>query len=132
MSTPSEPTREQRRRAFGVALIDALAQGQLSRSEFARRYAEATGSKVTPSKVSEWCDGQVLPENGDPEAVYLIERLVGVAPGSLSRHLGFLPLVSAGCTVETAVERDPLLDEGGRVGLLGSYRALVTLALKNR
>lgn len=117
--------RAKERRAFGRALEDALADARMSQTELARRYAEAVGGSVTPSKVSDWIHGESLPEEGDPEAVFLVERLVGAPRGSLARHLGFLPIDTAGCTVEVAVELDPHLDEGDRIGLLGQYRALV-------
>lgn len=113
------------RRAFGRALDDLLALKRVSQSELARRYAEAAGGKITPSKVSDWIRGESLPEDGDPEAIFLVERLLGAPRGSLARHLGFLPVDTEGCTVEVAVELDPHLDEADRVGLLGQYRALV-------
>ena len=117
--------RTNQRRAFGRALEEAIGDARITQTELARRYAEAVGGKVTPSKVSDWTRGESLPEDGDPEAIFLVERLVGAPTGSLARHLGFLPIDTTGCTVEVAVARDPHLDEADRVGLLGQYRALV-------
>lgn len=119
--------REAGRRAFGQALDDALSDARLTKSELARRYADAFGGEVTPSKVSDWTRGESLPANGDPEAIFLVERLIGAPRGSLARHLGFVPVDTKGCTVEVAVEEDPLLDESGRTALLGAYRNLVQL-----
>lgn len=114
------------RQAFGRALEHALADARMTQSELARRYAEATGSKVTPSKVSDWTKGESLPENGDPDAIFLVEKLLGVAPGSLTRHLGYVPVATQGCTVEVAIDSDPLLGEWARDNLHMQYRALLT------
>jgi len=43
---------------------------------------------VTEAAVSYWLGGQRVP---DPDTVFALERLLGCAPGELSRHLGFVP-----------------------------------------
>lgn len=117
--------RQAARRAFGRALDDLLATNRMSQTELARRYAEAAGGRVTPSKVSDWIRGESLPEDGDPEAIFLVERLLGAARGSLARHLGYVPVDSEGCTVEVAIDSDPLLGAKERFLMHAQYRALL-------
>lgn len=117
--------RETARSAFGRALDELLATKRVSQTELARRYAEAAGGKITPSKVSDWIRGESLPEDGDAEAVFLVERLLGAPRGSLARHLGYVPLDTQGCTVEVAIDSDPLLGDRERFLMHAQYKALL-------
>lgn len=51
-----------------------------------------------------------------------MEQLLGLEPGELSRHLGYLP-IGAPPPVPLAIEADPGLSEDARRILLGTYRA---------
>jgi transcriptional regulator with XRE-family HTH domain len=105
-------------RPFGQALADALT----ARGWTQRELAEALG--ITQSAISAWKYGHAEPA---PLTVFRIERALGVAPGSLSMNLGFLPLDSAalGHSFELAVANDPRLDERGRRVLRATYRELL-------
>src|SRR5882724_13118787 len=71
-----------RRGMFSTAIGDALAVVDVSRGEVAKSLG------VTEAAVSYWLAGQRVP---DPDTVFALERLLGCAPGELSRHLGFVP-----------------------------------------
>jgi transcriptional regulator with XRE-family HTH domain len=67
---------------FRTAIGDALAVVDVSRGEVAQSLG------VTEAAVSYWLAGQRVP---DPDTVFALERLLGCAPGELSRHLGYVP-----------------------------------------
>lgn len=48
--------------------------------------------EVTSSAVSMWVGGKAFP---DPPTVFEIEEILGIFPGRLSRHLGYVPIVRA-------------------------------------
>lgn len=83
--------------------------------------AAAVPTKQT--NVSSWETGERMPREFG--LVFEIERLLDVAPGSLSRHLGFLPVEAAnGKTSVTAVQAirsDPALDETAKRALSAAY-----------
>jgi hypothetical protein len=60
-----------------------------------------------------------------PAKVFEIERLLALPPGSLSRHLGYLPVTGAQASVTSAIDSDPKLDEHAKGLLTGMYRSLV-------
>lgn len=93
-----------------MALEDnGVAQAQL---------AEALGG-FAQSTVSAWISGAATPV---PDIVFRIEGALSVDPGTLSRHLGYLP-ATEGC-VEAAIAADPSLGDRERTLLLSHYRSL--------
>lgn len=119
-SPTSESSPEQRRRAFGAALDNLMAAHGTTQQDL--------GAKIgisSQSSISAWKDGKTEP---DRELVFRIERVMGVRPGHLSRHLGYLPLSATKIvdqTTEEAIVNDPALDDMGRKVLLSSYRTLI-------
>lgn len=83
------------------------------------RLAEPLG--VSWHAVGTWEKGVWAPA---PEKVFEVERLLALPPGTLSRHLGYLPLRSAQPGVQAAIDADPRLDEKGKQLLTEMYRAL--------
>lgn len=71
-----------RRETFSTAIADAFAVGDVSRGEVAKSLG------ITEGAVSYWLAGQRVP---GPDTVFALERLLGCAPGELSRHLGYVP-----------------------------------------
>lgn len=61
-----------------------------------RRIAERLG--VSESTVSGWKKGRHVPE---VETAVEIERILGLKPGELTVHLGFLPLEAGEVTITT-------------------------------
>jgi transcriptional regulator with XRE-family HTH domain len=81
------------------------------------------GAKVgrVQTTVSDWVLGRAEPP---ASVVFALEDTLGLAPGTLSRHLGYLPLATFRPTFEDAVRADPDLSERERAFLLAGYRAL--------
>lgn len=111
------------------------------RAEFAEalvRHREALGLSqgafaqalnLSQSAVSQWEMGRSSPL---PGTVFAIEALLELAPGTLTRTLGYLPVPKRGVSravgkanFVTAVEEDPRLDNRARRMLLAMYRELV-------
>jgi transcriptional regulator with XRE-family HTH domain len=113
---------DQARVKFGKAVIETRRQRGLSQVQL----AELAG--VSQSTVSVWEQGVAEPP---PAVVFALEEVVGVAPGHLSRHLGYVPAPPDGTSLEdspppggvpTAVNADPKLDDRQRRALLLAYR----------
>lgn len=101
-------------KAFGAALATAMADRGLR----APAIAKALG--ISDDAVRKWMTGLATPE---PLRVFGLEQLLELAPGSLSHHLGYLPLGEPS-SVEEAVDADPRLSPLGRAAVLGTYRAV--------
>lgn len=59
-----------------------------------------------------------------PEKVFELERLIDLPPGSLSRHLGYVPASGAHLSVLAAVDADPGLDAESKQLISSLYRKL--------
>lgn len=79
--------------SFGDALRAARVGRKLSQQHLAGEVGKSQ------SAVSQWEDNLATPE---PETVFGIERCLGMAPGALSRTLGYLPLDAVELDTETA------------------------------
>jgi transcriptional regulator with XRE-family HTH domain len=69
-----------------------------------------------------------LMKEPDPEQVFELEEYLGVAPGGLSRRLGYLPLSAAKLPtgdLEKMITNDPVLPDWGKEILLVSYREIM-------
>lgn len=102
---------------FGTAFADALAARGWSQRGFASHYG------TTQTTINRWCSGDVP----DPHTVFDLEQTLDLEPGSLSRHLGFVPdgpgRRKRPDTV-AAITADPALDDRARAVMLAVYRAL--------
>lgn len=121
--TKSKPTRADRMAAFGAAVEGALRAAGMTQVEL----AETLGIR-SQAAVSAWVTGKSVPDQ--PEDVFAIERALGAKPGSISRHLGYLPpeAVKVAASFEDAIDADPHLNSDDRAFLLNAYR----MALRNR
>jgi transcriptional regulator with XRE-family HTH domain len=115
-----------RQRAFGEALAGARAAAGLTQEDF----AEKMGLKQ--STVSGWENGLVQPDAVDH--AFRAEQVLRVAPGSLSRHLGYLPpdAVAIAEHFEDAIQYDPALDADARELLLNTYRMVTGRGRRGR
>lgn len=104
----------QQRAQFGAALRSVLEADGINQTQL----AEALGG-LAQSTVSAWLSGSATPV---PDVVFRIEAVLGIAAGTLSRHLGYLP-AGEGC-VEAAIAADPHLQARQRSLLLAHYREL--------
>lgn len=106
------PATDEMRHAFGDALDRAMREADAA----APTVAAAVG--LSPDAVRKWIAGRGEPK---PLTVFVIEQLLGVPPGELSRHLGFVPV---GVTsVAAALDADGALSAEGKRLLLAAYRA---------
>jgi transcriptional regulator with XRE-family HTH domain len=100
------------RTAFGKALDAAMRDADIS----APQVASFVG--LTADAVRKWMTGVGEPK---PLTVFAVEALLGVAPGELSRHLGFVPVDVV--SVSTAIDADRGLSNEAKRLLLATYRA---------
>lgn len=109
---------DERATAFGQALGDAMAVRKVKQREL----AEALG--VKQPTVSAWITGDAEPA---PEVVFRAEEHLRLAPGTLSRHLGYLPPSAKKmiANVEDAILNDATLSAEMKTALLGAYHAVI-------
>jgi hypothetical protein len=99
--------------AFGRALADAMHAADVS----PREVAEAVG--WTADYVLKLQRGTRAP---NPWGLFAVEDFLGLQPGELSRHLGYVPEGAVG-TVAAALDADTALTSATRRMLLAAYRA---------
>lgn len=118
--TPAKkrPTLEERRAAFGEALRAAMANAGVTQDDFAAELGKAQAA------VSAWVTGRSAPD--DPMDVFDIERALKLAPGSLSRFLGYLPIDAVVVTAnfDAVLDADPFLDADSRQAISLVYEQL--------
>lgn len=119
MDDTQDPTKtpDDREARFARAFRDTLEQVGLTQTRFAELM------EVGQSTVSQWVNGRVTPR---PLEIFEIEHALGLPGGTLSQHLGFVPV---GVTSDRAgfaatVRDDPLLMPEEKSGLLAYYRAV--------
>lgn len=113
---PKEPAA--RRGRFGAALRSARATAQLTQAALAERLG------VRQTTLSAWENAAAVPE---PAMVFAVEAGLGLAPGTLSRVLGYLPDGDDQPTpgVVEAVLADPRLRQDAKRALITAYHALL-------
>ena len=108
---------DEMRNAFAAALQAATKDADIDSNQIAAEITKATGQKLTGAAVRKWSHGGV-PRT--PQVVFKLERILGRPAGSLSRHLGYLP-VGAPPTVAQALEADDEMTPLGRGIVLAAY-----------
>lgn len=82
---------------FGSQLRSLLTQADISYRTLGRRLG------ISHAAISYWVTGTHAPE---PPMVFQLERELGVEPGSLSRHLGYVPVdIPSAATIEDSCEQ---------------------------
>lgn len=101
--------------AWSRALRAAMTAQGLSQDALGKRLG------VAQSYVSDW----LYKAEPRPERVFEIEQALGLEPGQLSHHLGYVPLcaVRSFADVRTAIERDETLTPNDRETVLRVYEA---------
>lgn len=104
---------------MGTAGISQRALGEAVAADLERPQA------FHQSVVSDWM-GRGNPP--DPDVVCAIERVLDLAPGALTLHLGYLPPEARGevLTVLEAIDADPQLTPKERAALKAAYAAFVS------
>ena len=113
---------EQQRRAFGAAVEAAMYAARISSfADLSRRLAEV-GVERHEQTVGQWCKGLAEPRRSE---VFAIERVCEVEPGTLSRHLGYVPVdADPTVTLDQLIAADPDLTEQDRHLVLGVLRSI--------
>jgi hypothetical protein len=100
MGKEVESTEEQRR-AFGEALEAAMHSASIHTYRDVSKRLEAVGIDRHGNNVGKWCKGDAEPRRAEVAA---LELICAVAPGHLSRHLGYVPVnVSTDVTIEQLI-----------------------------
>lgn len=108
-------------REFGAALAIQLMGRPLS--WLAAEVGRVTGTSVTKQSAADWQSGVTEPLR---VRVFAMEQVFELAPGSLSRLLGYLPVEAVpAATIEEAIRSDAGLSRRTRDALLGYYRGVV-------
>lgn len=102
---------DQRPGAFGRALDEAMRQEAINAPAVARHVG------LSDDAVRKWLSGKSEPA---PHVVFAVEELLGVAPGDLSRHLGYVPVGTT--SVTAAIAADQKLSPKDRRILIRLYR----------
>lgn len=107
------------REAFGLRLREARREAGMNLVDV------AAVVDASQQAVSAWEKGTRIPE--DPQTVFALEEAVKVAPGTLSRILGYLPLdaESVPSAIVDSIISDGRLDTGMKRALIDIYRKLV-------
>lgn len=115
MATSNDP--EVRRRKFGEALRDAMRVKDVTQEELAERIQQSQPA------VSGWINGTNAPKT--VEIAFEIERALGVDPGSLTVHLGYLPpeALKTVASFEGVLLADPALTADEKEMLLAAYKS---------
>jgi hypothetical protein len=106
-------TGRQGRRAFANALRTRLTPEA--------RAAIAAALEVTPAMVSNWATEKTEPR---PEQVFVMEAEMGLPPGALAHHLGYVPVDCV--SVLAAIESDGRLSPRDRNALSTLYLSMAS------
>lgn len=111
--------RDERKASFGEALRSALVVAKKTQQDLGDHLGISQGA------VSDWVRGTWEPAG--PDVVFSAEAFLELEPGTLSRHLGYLPVeaVKSVATVDQSIRSDPALEPAEREMLLGAYNAAV-------
>lgn len=110
---------------FRTAMREAIRQAGLSQAAFGQALAEEEGrdGPYHQTVVADWLAGRYQPSM---EATFAAERVLDLAPGALSRHLGYLPsYLIEPASVADAIDADPALTPAARSMLKAAYAAAV-------
>jgi hypothetical protein len=115
-----DSTKEQRQ-AFGKALAKHL-KG-FGRPEFAVEVKALSGESVSDGAISQWVSGENEPTR---TKVLAMEQVLELAPGTLSRHLGWVPASSRPIrSLRDAILAAEELDADGRDIMLNVLGAVL-------
>jgi transcriptional regulator with XRE-family HTH domain len=107
------------RPTFGAALAGAL------RARGTTQHALGRLLGIGQSTISAWVADRAVPSQA---VVFRVEAALDLAPGTLSRHLGYLPVDAAvPSTVLDCLAVDPALTDGQRAALRAVYEELTRL-----
>lgn len=104
---------------FGTALAGAL------RARGTTQHGLGRSLGIGQSTISAWVADRAVPSQF---VVFKVEAALELSPGTLSRHLGYLPVDAAvPSTVLECIAVDPALTDGQRAALRAVYEELTRL-----
>jgi transcriptional regulator with XRE-family HTH domain len=115
---PSEAERSARK-VFGAALDATLNSKRLTQADLAGHFGSIQ------STVSQWVRGEAEPR---PVVVFAIEQALELEPGTLSQHLGYLPIVTHGeapADLVDVLDADSLLSDSEKDVVRRMYEEFV-------
>lgn len=116
-----EATAEQHA-AFVRALSRQL-EGAMTRKDFCEQVAAISGESMSVPALDHWLKNKVEPTR---RKVFAAEEVLGLEPGALSRHLGYLPLSALPVvTLDQLLKQETRLRARDREAILGLYRVLI-------
>jgi len=115
-------TTSDQRLAFGHALESAMhAKGMRFVAELHRAGSEA-GIAKTAETFATWVRGEFEPARHE---VLILEKICGLEPGHLSRHLGWVPVgVDQSATIEQLILADDALSDDAKASLVMMLQTL--------
>lgn len=116
--------RSESRRPMRLAFMDAL-YVLMDQKHIAQRQISADLGWGTHTRFTKWRHGMSEPH---PDEVFALEDYLGVKPGVLSKHLGYLPPAAAGKTTadfENIVKNDDMIPAWGKEILLTAHREII-------
>jgi transcriptional regulator with XRE-family HTH domain len=113
-----EKLRREHRHEFATALDLVIRELDLSQVEVARRIGHAQQT------ISKWLTDERPPEN--PYTIFQVEQRLGLSPGYLSHHLGYVPVGSV--STAHAISTDESLAPEFRPVVLRLYRELIAVS----
>jgi hypothetical protein len=124
------PTQDQRQ-GFAAELRAVLDGAGRSQSWLGAEIARLEGSSpVAQPQISRYLSGESTPE---PDRVFVIERVLGLRPGTLSALLGYLPADSVpAVTVADAAAGDTALTVEQREDLVAVWETMRGRTLERR
>ena len=117
LMTERNSTAEQQK-AFGAALLFAI---QAAHVDYVTLGQQVTGNAPEAARkaIQRWTSGEREPSR--PQ-VLMLEELLGLTPGALSCHLGWVPAGAGGSSLDVAITLDPSLTDAQRQALLQILR----------
>lgn len=117
--------------AFARALSDLIDESLLSQREIAERLAADDGGNVQrhQTSISNWKNGKHEPSR--PQ-VFALEAVFELPPGTLSRLLGYLPVVEQREGLLELIAQDTDLSAEQREDLARQYRGMVARTEERR
>lgn len=99
-----------------------LADLACTQTWLAGQLQDILGRPVSQQSISNWLNGV---REVEPEVIFAIEKALVLAPGSLSKHLGYIPTgVSDPKSTEQAIKDDSELSAKAKRALLAAYREM--------
>ena len=109
---------QEQRESFGRALAQAIVAAGIDHGPLGSQITGASEASARKS-VYYWIIGKSEPSR--PQ-VLMLEELLGLTPGALSCHLGWVPAGAGGSSLDVAITLDPSLTDAQRQALLQILR----------